>query len=83
MILLTITIILVVSLMGFAITVASRHVAGLNGPWKKLMLTYIMILIVLILVLWLVSKNLALILFGIFVVFHVYMFIKSVFKQVK
>lgn len=83
MILLTITIILVVGLMGFAITIASRHVAGLNGPWKKLMLTYIMILIVLILILWLVSRKLALILFGIFVVFHVYMFAKSLFKQVK
>ena len=83
MILWTITIILVVGLMDFAITVASRHVAGLNGPWKKLMLTYITILIVLILILWLISKNLALILFGIFVVFHVYMFAKSLFKQAK
>ena len=36
MILWTITIILVVGLMGFEITVASRHVAGLNGPWKKI-----------------------------------------------
>ena len=35
MILWAITIILVVGLMGFAITVASRHVAGLNGPWKN------------------------------------------------
>lgn len=83
MILWTITIILVVGLMDFAITVASRHVAGLNGPCKKLMFTYITILIALILILWLVSKNLALILFGIFVVFHAYMFIKSFFKQVK
>lgn len=83
MILWTITIILVVGLMGFAITVASRHVAGLNGLWKKLMLTYIMILIVLILILWLINKKLALILFGIFVVFHVYMFAKSLFKQAK
>ena len=83
MILLTITIILVVGLMGFAITAASRHVAGLNGPWKRLMFTYITILIVLILILCLVSKNLALILFGIFVVFHVYMFAKSLFKQAK
>ena len=83
MILLTITIILVVNLIGFAITVASRHVTGLNEPWKKLMLTYITILIALILILWLVSKKLALILFGIFVVFHVYMFAKSLFKQAK
>ena len=83
MILLAITIILVVGLMGFAITVASRHVVGSNGPWKKLMLTYITILIALILILWLVSKNLALILFVIFVVFHAYMFIKSFFKHVK
>lgn len=59
MILWTITIILVVGLMGFAITAASRHVAGLNGPWKKLMLTYITILIVLILILWLVSKKIS------------------------
>lgn len=83
MILLTITIILVVNLIGFAITVASRHVTVLNEPWKKLMLTYITILIALILILWLVSKKLALILFGIFVVFHVYMFAKSLFKQAK
>lgn len=83
MILWTITIILVVGLMGFVITVASRHVAGLNGPWTRLMFMYIAILLVLILILWLVSKNLALILFGIFVVFHAYMFIKSLFKQVK
>ena len=47
------------------------------------MLTYITILIALILILWLVNKNLALILFGIFVVFHAYMFIKSFFKQAK
>lgn len=83
MILLAITIILVVGLMGFAITVASRHVAGLNGPWIRLMFTYIAILLVLILILWLVSKKLALILFGIFVVFNVYMFAKSLFKQAK